>query len=127
MSKRIAVLLLLLVLVGQASAGVCQCLVMETDQHSCCKREIGKENVLSTPPCCDTGCVQSNSKAPQWNSDTQLRKITIKAEAAYPHVANYLIIPATYEQPSASPSYFNNRLTLARPPRLYLRHHSFLI
>lgn len=127
MFKRTAVLLLLFVLAGQASTVVCQCLTADEDQHSCCKREIGRDNVLSTPPCCDTGCVQSSSTAPQWNSDSQFRKITVKAEVAHPQAANYLVRAAFYWQPPISPSHFNNRLTLARPPRLYLRHHSFLI
>lgn len=127
MLKRLAVLLMLLVLAGQGAAGVCECLAADGDVHSCCKREIGPNDVLSAPPCCNTVCVESTSKAPQWNSDNSLRKITLKVETTEPPATYHFLRIELYERPSVSPTISNNRLKLARPPRLYLRHHILLI
>lgn len=131
MFKRLAVLLFILVVAGQAWAGICGCLNMQAQpSHSCCKRSSKKTSAASLSPkgCCDQDCYWTTSqKTPRSQSENSAIDVTSRLKAE-PVARIVWSLPAlTIGQPVPAAPYFNHRLRYSRPPDLYLRHHSFLI
>ena len=130
MFKRFAVLFFILVVAGQAWAGICGCLNTQAQpSHSCCQRS-KKSSVTTVSPkgCCDKDCYwTSNQKTPLSQFDNSTLDVSSKLKAEPIARIVWTQTAPTVLQPIPPPPFLNHRLRYSRPPDLYLRHHSFLI
>lgn len=128
MFRRFAVLIFVLAIVGQASAGVCNCLGFgEPKIHSCCKRERSETPFASSKGCCETDCTAITlARTDRSRIDTPVR-IETKSDGRLgvlrpPFLDRFAVAPRTAQVP-----FVDQRIKYARPPDLFLLHGSFLI
>src|SRR4051812_50161700 len=62
MLKRVACLIFVLAIAGQAFAGVCGCFAIEGKHHSCCKPAKVTADAIRPHGCCDTECLKRASE-----------------------------------------------------------------
>jgi len=127
MLKRVATLIFVLAVTGQAFAGVCGCFAIEAKMHSCCKPHNAKRDSLYPKGCCDDECLTRASERTSQGRAEVLTKITVAAKAGSAPAQAFSFLPiATRTEPTISP-FSDHRLKYSRPPELYLRNHAFLI
>ena len=128
MLKRLTAILFIFLVAGQVSAGICGCVVDNTQpQHSCCKRQKASADVLRQKGCCENDCAMSQSeRLPQDRAGVAF-KISSKAIAqpATPKLESFTPVAAQTIALAAIAT--DHHLKYSWPPELYLRHHAFLI
>ena len=128
MLKRLTAILFIFLIIGQVSAGICGCVVDNSQpQHSCCKRQKASADVLRQKGCCENDCAMSQSeRLPQDRAGVAF-KISYKAIAqpATPKLESFAPVAAQTIVLAATAA--DHHLKYSRPPELYLRHHAFLI
>ena len=126
MLRRVAALIFLIGIVGQAWATACVC-DDANPVHSCCKRKVEKNDYFSTKPCCDEGNCVSQRSTTTAASPTQPATVVIGmlavAEATTLFTTPELKSPQPVRDHVAAGSYRYR----PRPPDLYVRHHAFRI
>jgi hypothetical protein len=130
MFKRFAVLFFILVVAGQAWAGICGCLNTQAQpSHSCCKRsKKSSVTTVASKGCCDQDCSWSaGQRTPLSQSENSAVDVSSKVKAQPLTRIVWSLPILAVEQPVQAAPYLNHRLRYSRPPDLYLRHHSFLI
>jgi len=131
MLKRTAAIFFILVVAGQAWAGVCGCLKSEVQAgHSCCKKKSKSETPSISPKgCCDQHCFWTATETnPRSQSDKAATDLGTKIKAEPIDRAVWAFRSVSVVPPAPSPPFLNHRLRYSRPPDdLYLRNHSFLI
>lgn len=127
MLKRLSALVFVLAVAGQASAGVCNCPGFSTKKtHSCCKPVDSKVPVISTKGCCDPDCNVFGTQTADRSRIQASLKLTPIATGVVIEIPRML--SSAYVglwQPVVFP--IDQRFELARPPNLFILHHSFRI
>jgi hypothetical protein len=127
MFKRVATLIFVLAVTGQAFARVCGCFAIEGKMHSCCKPHNAKRDSVYPKGCCDDECLTRASERTSQGRAEVLAKIPAAAKAGSAPAQTFSFVPiAANTEPKISP-FGEHRLKYSRPPELYLRNHAFLI
>ena len=126
MVRRLAALIFVLAIAGQAWASACIC-DNTGPVHSCCKRKAERNDYVSSPGCCsDENCVTNRTSTP--TPGICQANVTITTEVvltpSYPPVFCQKTFRA---EPAADLALAGRYKPFARPPDLYVRHHAFLI
>jgi len=126
MRKSCAVIVLLLAIVGQAWASVCNCSELRP-VHSCCKRKVEKNSYASSKGCCDSENCSVQRSSPSATTLTLSTGVVGHIDAAtspsVPFSASKLFVKEPVRVHIATGRYKPH----ARPPDLYVRHHAFRI
>ena len=128
MLKRLVAFLFIFTVAGQVYAGVCNCFDGNRQpQHSCCKRQKGERDSISTKGCCDTNCATQ-----QYDTVVQVRteptaKIKFEPIIFSDHRPAHVFVTVIRDGFVPKPPFADHRLKYSRPPELYLRHHALLI
>ena len=91
MFRRLSAIMMMLILAGQALAGVCQC-IGEGDLHLCCEKSA--ELTIKRPPCCTEGDCLSSSDV-HHSTSGQLNIRISPEDSGLQFEANGLRIPST--------------------------------
>lgn len=127
MFRRMAALIFVIAIAGQAWAGICTCDPASQDVHSCCKRKSGAVNYLSGKGCCESSKCISTSESPSFTSGVTVPTIT-SVEVSPSFVIPYVkTVDPDIHRTVVTKSYDGYHHRYARPPDLYVRHNSFLI
>jgi len=125
MLKRLLVLLFILTVAGQASAGICNCVAETKKVHSCCKRARPDRPVFNAKGCCEQDCaVYNGARTDRTRVESS---VDVRSDVAAAHR------PFTWERPllmvgkSSIIIFVDQRIKYPRPPNLYLFHQAFLI
>jgi hypothetical protein len=127
MLKRLLALVFVLVVAGQASAGICACL--ETGKsavHSCCKKKKSKNNSVSRKGCCDADCMRVSTETSPRASAERAKEITPSDLAAVRPAEVRLPLDVPVEGVIAA-IIFREKPKRAPPPDLIVLNRSFRI
>lgn len=128
MLKRLTAFLFVLTLTGSVWAGICDC--VDGSDHSassCCKRERSDRPSIAKKPCCGSDCGQTAFVDTHRTQTESTVKIPMPAS-----LGNDSIVALNDPLPLPWTLLGDRDVTfhtpyLARPPNLYIRHHSLLI
>jgi hypothetical protein len=126
MLRRVAALIFLIGIAGQAWAAACVC-DDSRPVHSCCLRKAEKNDYFSTKPCCDEGnCVSQRTSTPPAGLG---QAVTFTSESVATPPASVLIsTPKLFvDEPVRATSAPGRYKYRPRPPDLDVRHHAFRI
>ena len=129
MLRRLAALLFVFALAGQVMASVCVCFEsVNAAKHKCCIKTGSQATSVTPKGCCDEeNCQISGQSVLGRATGNRLVNFVPTAE---PAGEGKLLRPfAIFSVPKdlVPAPFVDQRIKFARPPDLYLRHHSFLI
>ena len=126
MLRRIAAIIFVIGIVGQAWASACVC-GDATPVHSCCKRKIEKNAYFSTKGCCDgETCVNQRSTTPAAGL-TQPATVVTDTVAVAVNATFFTTPELNSTEPVRDTVAAGSYRYRPRPPDLYVRHHAFRI
>ena len=127
MLKRLAAIIFVLAVTGQAFAGVCGCFAIEGRHHSCCKPAKVTGEAVRPKGCCDTECLKRSAELTSQSRTEATVKINFEARPTTAAVPTFSFEPVVADSYVTISQFADHRLKYSRPPELYLRHHAFLI
>lgn len=127
MFKRTLSLLFVFLLAGQVWAGVCGCLGGTGSEMKCCKRSTEQAKIGAKRCCGDICAEKSHTQAPRSQSENHQTSVGVVQSASTTFSLPDFVLAKDGSRRNDLKSTERAPALLARPPDLFLKHHSFRI